>query len=88
MACTQKRFGFDIFNLGESDTVTLSHLIELLQHALGKKAVINRQPLQPGDVPRTCADITKAQRELGYRPAVKIEQGVPLFVDWLNRNTN
>jgi UDP-glucuronate 4-epimerase len=88
IACTGKTFGFDIFNLGESDTVTLSRLIQLLEAALGKKAVIDQHPPQPGDVPRTCADITKARQHLGYTPSVKIEKGIALFVDWLTRNTN
>lgn len=82
MACTAGEFGYEIFNLGESQTVTLSRLIELLEAALGKKAVINRQPMQPGDVPLTCADITKARAKLAYDPKIKIEQGIPLFVDW------
>jgi UDP-glucuronate 4-epimerase len=82
IACTQKEFGFDIFNLGESQTVKLSYLIELLEQALGKKAVIDRQPMQPGDVPITYADISKAEKVLGYHPSVKIEQGIPLFVEW------
>jgi len=86
MACTQKEFGFEIFNLGESETVTLSRLIQLLEGALEKKAILDRHSLQPGDVPRTCADISKARRVLGYNPSVKIEKGIPLFVDWLNRN--
>src|SRR5208337_3673718 len=59
IAATRKEFGFEILNLGESQTVTLSRLIELLEAALGKKAVIDRQPPQPGDVPVTYADITK-----------------------------
>jgi UDP-glucuronate 4-epimerase len=88
LACTNKTFGFEIFNLGESDTVTLSRLIQILEAALGKKAALDRQSLQPGDVPRTCADISKARRHLGYNPSVKIEKGIALFVDWLNRNTN
>jgi UDP-glucuronate 4-epimerase len=66
--------------------VRLDQLIALLEAALGKQAVINRQPPQPGDVPLTCADITKARAKLGYAPRVKIEQGIPLFVDWLARN--
>ena len=66
----------------------LSYLIELLENALGKKAVIDRRPLQPGDVPRTCADISKAQAKLGYRPRIKIEQGIPLFVEWLKKTEN
>ena len=86
MACTQKEFGYEIFNLGESQIVRLDRLVELLEAALGKKAVIDRQPPQPGDVPITCADISKARAELGYDPQVKIEHGIPLFVDWFTRN--
>jgi UDP-glucuronate 4-epimerase len=86
LACTRKEFGYDIFNLGESQTVRLDRLIALLEDALGRKAIINRLPNQPGDVPITSADISKAQARLGYAPRVKIEQGIPLFVDWLKRN--
>ena len=86
MACTRKEFGFDIFNLGESQTVRLDHLIALLESALGKKAIIDRQPPQPGDVPITCADIGKARRRLGYNPAVKIEEGIPRFVEWFRQS--
>ena len=86
MACTKKEFGYEIFNLGESQTIKLADLITLIEAALGKKAVINRQPLQPGDVPVTFADITKAQDRLGYHPQVKVEKGIPLFVDWFRKN--
>lgn len=82
IACTQCEFGFEIFNLGESQTVKLSYLIELLENALGKKAVIDRQPPQPGDVPITYANIAKARAKLGYHPRVKIEEGIPKFVEW------
>src|SRR6267143_611200 len=82
IACTQKEFGYEIFNLGESQTVTLSRLIELLEKHLGKKAIIDRQPVQPGDVPITYADISKARKHLGYNPRVKIEEGIPMFVEW------
>lgn len=82
LACTRQEFGFQIFNLGESQTVPLHQLIELLERALGKKAIRNTQPSQPGDVPLTCADITKARTRLGYNPTVNIEQGIPLFVQW------
>jgi UDP-glucuronate 4-epimerase len=81
-ACTRHRFGFEIFNLGESQTVTLARLIELLEKSLGKKAVIDRQAPQPGDVPVTFADITKARTQLGYAPRTKIEEGIPRFVEW------
>ena len=85
LAVTQKEFGFQIFNLGESQTVQLSYLIGLLETALGKQAVIDRQPPQPGDVPITFANIAKAQKLLGYTPRVKIEQGIPLFVEWFRQ---
>jgi len=84
IACTQREFGFEVFNLGESQTVTLSRLIELLEISLGKKAIIDRQPLQPGDVPITYADISKARAKLGYHPRVKIDEGIPLFIKWFN----
>ncbi len=86
MACTRKEFGFEIFNLGESQTVTLSQLIELLEKSLGKKAILDRQPSQPGDVPITFADISKARAKLDYHPRVKIAEGIPLFVDWFRKN--
>ena len=86
MACTRKELGYQIYNLGESQTVELNRLIALLEEALGRKALINRLPLQPGDVPLTCANITKAREQLGYHPQVKIEQGVALFAAWFKQN--
>ena len=82
IACTEQEFGYEIFNLGESQTVSLARMIELLEAALGKKAVIDRQPLQPGDVPITFADISKAREKLGYDPKVKFENGIKLFAEW------
>lgn len=86
IACTSKEFGFEIFNLGESETVTLKRLIELLESALGRKAIIDRQPPQAGDVPITFADISKARNRLGYNPDTKIERGITVFIDWFHRN--
>ncbi len=86
IACTKREFGFEIFNLGESQTIRLDKLISLIEAALGKQAVIEWQCLQPGDVPITFADISKAQRMLGYQPQVKAEKGIPLFVDWFCKN--
>ena len=86
IACTKKEFGFEVFNLGESQTIRLDKLISLIESALGKQAIIDRQPLQPGDVPITFADISKAQRLLGYQPQVKAEKGIPIFVDWFRKN--
>ncbi len=73
---------YEVFNLGESRTVRLSYLIELIAQALDVKPKIELLPLQPGDVKRTFADITKARRVLGYDPQVTIEDGVPRFVEW------
>lgn len=74
----------EVFNLGESQTVTLSELIELIENSLGTKAIIDRQPWQPGDVPATYADITKSRELLGYNPTTKIQDGIPKFVEWFN----
>jgi UDP-glucuronate 4-epimerase len=73
---------YEIINLGESRTVELRELIALLEKALGRKAVIDRQPLQPGDVPQTFADIAKARRLLSYNPQTQIEEGIRRFVEW------
>ena len=73
---------FEVFNLGESRTVSLSELIGLLERELGRKAVIDRQPPQPGDVPQTFADVSKARRLLGYDPRTQIEEGIRRFVEW------
>ena len=75
----------DVFNLGENQTTTLSDLIAMIEKALGKKAEIERKPEQPGDVPVTFADITKARALLGYDPRTKITEGIPKFVEWFLR---
>ncbi len=74
---------YEIMNLGESRTVELRELISLLENALDMRAEIDRQPRQPGDVPQTFADITKARRLLGYDPQTQIEAGIAKFVEWL-----
>jgi len=73
---------YEVVNLGESETTNLSQLIGLLEASLGKKAIIDHQPLQPGDVPITYADISKARKLLNYNPQTRIEQGIPKFVEW------
>ncbi|HBG49621.1 MAG TPA: epimerase [Cyanobacteria bacterium UBA9971] len=75
---------YEIINLGESQTVELNYLIELLEKEIGKKAIIERKPLQPGDVPITYADISKARNLLNYNPETKIEKGLKLFIEWFN----
>jgi len=73
---------FEIINLGESQTIELRRLVELLEEALAKRAVIDHQPQQPGDVPITYANIEKARRLLGYDPQTKIEAGIKKFIEW------
>ncbi|HET9528569.1 MAG TPA: GDP-mannose 4,6-dehydratase [Pyrinomonadaceae bacterium] len=73
---------YEVINLGESRTVELRELIALLEKELDAHAVIDRQSPQPGDVPQTFADITKARKLLGYNPATQIEEGLRKFVDW------
>jgi len=73
---------YEVINLGEAHTVQLSQLISLLENALGQTARIDRQPMQPGDVPQTFADITKARRLLNYNPQTQIEEGIQRFVEW------
>ena len=73
---------YDIFNLGESRTVELNELISLLEKELDMPAIIDRQPSQPGDVPQTFADISKARASLHYDPKTQIEQGLHRFVEW------
>jgi UDP-glucuronate 4-epimerase len=73
---------YEVINLGESRTVELRELIGLLEKELGRDAIIDRQPTQPGDVPQTFADISKARRLLGYDPQTSIEEGIRRFVEW------
>jgi UDP-glucuronate 4-epimerase len=77
---------FDIFNLGESQTIQLKELIASIENVLGKKAKINQLPEQPGDVPLTCADISKAKKLLGYNPTTKFEEGLPRFIEWFRES--
>jgi UDP-glucuronate 4-epimerase len=75
-------FDYEIINLGESNTVTLAELVELIEGTLGKKANLDRRPSQPGDVPATYADISKARRLLDYAPHTLPEEGIRKFVAW------
>ena len=78
---------FEVINLGESRTVELRRLVELIEQALGKRAIIDHQPQQPGDVPVTFADVSKARRLLGYEPATQIEDGILRFVEWFQEQS-
>lgn len=78
--------GYEIYNLGESRPVRLDKLIREIEKALGKKAVINRLPMQPGDVYQTYADVTKAKEDLGYEPRTELSTGLAEFVKWLRKS--
>ena len=77
-----RRHGYEIYNIGESQTISLSSLVQAIEELLGKKATIESLPEQPGDVDRTYADIRKAEEKLGYRPRVKIKEGLARFIQW------
>lgn len=76
------RAPFEVFNLGNSHAVKLTELVELLETVTGHKAICEWRPPQPGDSPVTWADISKASRLLGYRPATSLEEGLADFVNW------
>ena len=73
---------FRIYNIGNNAPVELSRYIEVLEECLGRKAVKNLLPLQPGDVPDTFADVEDLVRDVGYKPATPVEVGIRRFVDW------
>lgn len=76
--------GFRVYNLGESRVTKLHELIQLIEKALNKRAILDKKDLQPGDVQKTYADITKAKSELGYSPKFDMERGIQNFVAWYN----
>jgi UDP-glucuronate 4-epimerase len=83
-----RKFDFEIFNLGNSETTTLSRLVAMIEENLGKKADIERLPAQAGDVPTTCADVSKSQRLLDYRPKVGVQEGIQEFIRWYKTQGN
>jgi UDP-glucuronate 4-epimerase len=87
VAAMERCGGYEVYNLGESRPVRLDDLITAIENALGKKAIINRLPEQPGDVKQTYADIGKAQRELDYSPKTEVSAGLANFVRWLREDT-
>lgn len=84
LACLQRCDRYRIYNLGGSDPVTLGRLIEELEKTIGRKAIIDRRPSQPGDVERTFADLTRSRAELGYQPRVPLSEGLKRFVAWFD----
>jgi len=81
-AINYDKTNFEIINLGNHKTVTLSELIEAVESVCGQKAIIDRQPEQPGDVPQTYADISKALSLLNYNPSTNLEEGLHAFYQW------
>ena len=77
---------YEILNLGESEPITLDGMIKTIEKVLNKKAIINRLPMQPGDVNRTYADISKAKSMIGYNPNTSFEDGIKKFVKWYKEN--
>ena len=82
LAALERCDGYHIYNLGESETTSLARMVELIEEAVGKKARLERLPMQSGDVNETFADLSLARAELGYRPRIKVEEGIPGFVQW------
>lgn len=82
LAAIDRCDGYHIYNLGESQPIVLRDLVAAIEKALGKTATIDRQPLQPGDVNRTFADISLARKELGYNPSTDLAKGLEHFVSW------
>jgi UDP-glucuronate 4-epimerase len=74
---------YEVFNLGNNQTVSLTEMIAGIEQAVGRKAVVDRQPEQPGDVPQTWASVEKAGRALGYAPRTSFAEGVERFAQWL-----
>jgi UDP-glucuronate 4-epimerase len=81
-ASIDRDLGYEIINLGESQTTRLAELVAIIEDKLGKKAILDKQPMQPGDVVMTCADVSKARRLLDYAPSTTVEEGVEKFVEW------
>ncbi|MFH1719223.1 MAG: GDP-mannose 4,6-dehydratase [Planctomycetota bacterium] len=87
VAAIERCDGFNIYNLGESEPITVNDLVAEIENALGRKTVKEYLPPQPGDVERTFADIGKAARDLGYRPSTPIRAGLTKFAAWLRQST-
>ncbi|MGB6939006.1 MAG: UDP-glucuronate 5-epimerase, partial [Xanthobacteraceae bacterium] len=71
-----------IYNIGNNRTVEISRVVERLEQEFGRKAIIELVPMQPGDVPESCADVDDLMRDVGFRPSTPIEQGLRDFAAW------
>ena len=77
-----KKYDYEIFNLGNNKSENLMDMISIIENELGVKAIIEYMPLQPGDVIETTADISKSIKRLNYHPLISIKEGIPRFIDW------
>jgi len=85
VAAIEKCDGFNIYNLGESEPITVNELVAEIEDTLGRKTAREYLPMQPGDVERTFADISRAASDLGYRPSTTIRAGLAKFAEWLRQ---
>ena len=81
-----ERPGHEIYNIGHSEPVTLARFLAAIEGAVGRKAIVELAPMQPGDVGDTYADVSKLADHFGYHPAIAIEDGIKTFVDWYRTN--
>ena len=81
-AAIEKNYRFEIFNLGNNNSVNLLDFIKTIENELNKKAIINFQPMQSGDVKETYADISESEEKLGFKPKISIDEGIPKFIRW------
>jgi UDP-glucuronate 4-epimerase len=82
VSAIDRPFGYEVFNLGNSATVSLNEALDIIERVTGKKLIIEQFPSQPGDVDLTNADISKARNLLGYAPSTSFEQGMREFNEW------
>ena len=82
IASLRKNYEYEVFNLGNSHTISLKELVEIIENNIGRKAVLNKMPMQLGDVPITYSNISKAKKMLGFSPETDIKDGIKKFADW------
>ena len=86
LGALSREHGYQVYNIGESQAIRLSQLIQAIEEQIGKKAILDHLPEQPGDVKQTYADIRKARENLGYNPTTNIRDGLARFVRWYREN--
>ena len=82
MNAIDRPHGYEIFNLGNSSTVSLNEALEIVRDVTGRELVIEQRPMQPGDVEITNADVYKARRLLDYNPSISFRDGMGTFFEW------